>query len=230
MGIKPLLDWFLSMLTLVFLRKPMHSGMTSHSRSSIPGLESEPDIKSERPSMEEGKNTSVRFLTFVSQSIFFETSGDRSGAYTHDPADSGGETKWGISKGAHPHLNIKAVTYNQAVDIYGQEYWNKLYDYILNDALAFKLFDMGILNGPAKAVKVLQKAVKKSGLLVRVDGRFGPLTLTAANNINHKELYENYIKLFNTRFRRLVLRVQKNRRYLGGWLNRLNWRWQGDNQ
>jgi len=177
---------------------------------------------------QEEKNTSARFLTFVSQSIFFETSGDRSGAYINDPADSGGETKWGISKRAHPHLNIKAITYNQAVAIYGQEYWNKLYDYILSDALAFKLFDMGILNGPKKAVEVLQRSVKKSGLLVKIDGKFGPLTLTAVNNINHKELYENYIKLFDTRFRKLVLRVQKNQRYLRGWLNRLHWRWQGN--
>ena len=172
------------------------------------------------------KSNSVRFLLFVSQSILFETGGDRSGAYTNDPDDSGGETKWGISKKAHPHLYIKAITYNQAIEIYKTQYWNDLYDYILSTMCAFKLFDLGILTGKKRAVRLLQRSVRHCGLLIRVDGVFGPLTLTAINNIEPEQLYEVYIKTFDKWFIRLIVRVRKNKKYLNGWLNRLYWRWQ----
>lgn len=223
MGIRPLLEWFLSIWTLVF-SKPIASGTSkSDVSSSGAGQESEQHINWEKPKSE--KPTSARFLTFVSQSIFFETGGDKSGAYTNDPDDRGGETKWGISKNAHPHLNIKALTYSQAVEIYKGQYWNDLYDYILSDMLAFKLFDLGILSGRKTAVKLLQRAVKHCGFLVRVDGIFGPLTLTAVNNIKPELIYEKYIELNTTRFRQLVVRVHTNKKYLLGWLNRVNWKW-----
>jgi len=176
-------------------------------------------------SSEEVKPKSVRFLTFVSQTIAFETGGDKSGAYTNNPNDRGGETKWGLSKRSHPHLNIKAITYGQAVELYKAEYWNDMYDFILSDSLAFKLFDMGVLNGKRTAVKILQKTIKKMGTLIRVDGIFGPMTLTATNNLNQDLLYENYISAFDTRFRRLAVRIQKNKVFLRGWLIRLNWKW-----
>lgn len=179
--------------------------------------------------MEKTKATSARFLCYVSQTIGFETGGDKSGAYTNDPHDSGGETKWGISKKAHPHLNIKALTYNQAVDIYKEQYWNDLYDYIKSDSLAFKLFDIGVLSGKSTAVRNLQKAIKDCGYLVRVDGQFGPLTLTATNIIDESLLYEKYIKRLTSWFNLLVIKATKNKRYLKGWLNRVNWKWDTKN-
>lgn len=216
MGIKHLLVWFSYILTRFYSKTIMKQQLTSSDSeyTSGQGLESDTELKS----------SSVRFLLFVSQSILFETGGDKSGAYTNDPDDSGGETKWGISKRAHSHLNIKAITYNQAVEIYRTQYWNELYDYILCTMCAFKLFDLGILTGTKSAVRLLQKSVKRCGFHIRVDGVFGPLTLTAINNIKPEQLYEVYIKTFDTWFRRLVIRVVKNRKYLNGWLNRLRWK------
>lgn len=43
--------------------------------------------------------------------------------YTNDPKDPGGETKYSISKKAHPQLDIKNLTADQASDIYAKEYW-----------------------------------------------------------------------------------------------------------
>ena len=165
--------------------------------------------------MEEQNATSARFLTFVSQSIAFETGGDKSGAYHIDPKDAGGETKWGISKKAHPQLNIKALTYSQAVDIYKTQYWNDLYDYLLSDAIAFKCFDMGILMGPNKAVKLLQQTVKDNGFTVAADGIFGVITLTAVNNLKQELLYDSYISNLEKHFRRITLFRPKNKRFLG---------------
>jgi len=171
------------------------------------------------------KNKSARLLAFVSQSIFFETGGDRAGGYTNDPLDSGGETKWGISKRAHPHLTIQNLTYKQAVDIYNEEYYDSRYDYILSEKLAFKIMDMGILMGRRQAVKKLQRAVNRGGLHVVKDGSFGPITLTAINNIREDYLYDKYIESLTGFFQRLVIRVRKNKRYLKGWLKRVNWVW-----
>lgn len=175
--------------------------------------------------MDEVKTTSARFLAFVSQTIAFETGGDKSGAYTNDPKDAGGETKWGISKKAHPQLNIKALTYSQAVDIYKTQYWNDLYDYLLSDMVAFKLFDMGILMGTKRAVSLLQKAVKSQGFTIALDGNFGVISLTAVNNLKPELLYDEYINNLEKYFRRIVFLKPTNRRFLTGWLKRLDWKW-----
>lgn len=45
------------------------------------------------------------------------------GGYVNDPDDPGGETKWGISKRAHPELDIYNLTREQAIEIYRVEYW-----------------------------------------------------------------------------------------------------------
>jgi len=172
------------------------------------------------------RNKSARFLAFVSQSIYFETGGDRAGGYTNDPLDSGGETKWGISKRAHPHLTIKNLTYKQAVDIYDETYYDSRYDYILNERLAFKLFDMGILSGSKRAVTNLQSSIVECGLHLNVDGSFGPMTLTAINNIRQEYLYDEYIKSYRKFFKRISSGIRrKNKRFLKGWLNRLTWEW-----
>ena len=47
------------------------------------------------------------------------------GAYTNDPKDPGGETKYGIAKSSHPNIAIQDLTLVQALEIYYQDYWIK---------------------------------------------------------------------------------------------------------
>jgi lysozyme family protein len=47
------------------------------------------------------------------------------GGYVNDPNDPGGETKYGISKRAHPDLDIKNLTLDEAKNIYYNDYWLK---------------------------------------------------------------------------------------------------------
>lgn len=47
------------------------------------------------------------------------------GGYSFDSRDPGGETKWGISKRAHPDVDIRNLTPEQAASIYETEYWDK---------------------------------------------------------------------------------------------------------
>lgn len=171
------------------------------------------------------KGDSPRFFAFVSMTIAWETGGDKSGGYTKDPKDLGGETKWGISKRSHPALNIKGLTFLDAVNIYKNEYWNDKYDYITDTALAFKLFDMGVLKGPNSAIKVAQKAIKKCGKTIKVDGVFGNITLAALNDCDATILYNTYIEMLKGNFVLITLLRPSQKKYLKGWLRRLTYKW-----
>ena len=48
------------------------------------------------------------------------------GGYTNNPADPGGETKFGISKRAHPNEDIKNLTPERALALYQAEYWTPI--------------------------------------------------------------------------------------------------------
>ena len=174
------------------------------------------------------KSLSAKFATFASQTILFETGGDKSGAFHKESGDKGGETKWGISKQAHPEVDIENLTYGHALAIYENQYWNPFYNYIHAEKLGFKLFDMGVLMGPRRAIKILQKAIKKTGTTIKIDGIFGPMTLTGCNTVEAQILlYETYIDLLQKRFKRISL-YGKNKKFLRGWLKRLYWVWSFD--
>ncbi|MBI5843910.1 MAG: hypothetical protein HZB23_04475 [Deltaproteobacteria bacterium] len=44
------------------------------------------------------------------------------GGYVNDPADPGGETRFGISRRAYPNEDIKALTRERAAEIYYRDY------------------------------------------------------------------------------------------------------------
>ena len=136
----------------------------------------------------------------------------------------------GISKQAHPEIVIENLTYRHALAIYENQYWNPFYNYIHVEKLGFKLFDMGVLMGPNRAVKKLQKAIKKNGIVLKVDGIFGPMTLTACNTVEAQILlYETYIDSLQ-RYFKLISLYGKNKKFLRGWLRRLYWVWSIDSQ
>jgi len=163
---------------------------------------------------------SPKFLQMVSQVIAHETGGDKSGAYTHDPSDPGGETKWGISKRSYPHLNIKALTFNDAVALYYKDFYTGM-DTILDNRLAFKLFDMSVLNGRVKAIKLFQRAIRALGGKIKVDGYLGPVTIEAANHCDPRALYVKFQELINNRFNWIAILRPSSKRYLKGWKSRL---------
>jgi lysozyme family protein len=98
------------------------------------------------------------------------------GGYVNNPADPGGETKFGVSRRAYPLENIKAMTLDRAKVLYLHDYWGPAGCDAVPDAIKFDLFDMAVNSGPVAAIKNLQHAVG-----VTVDGMLGPLTLQAVN-------------------------------------------------
>ena len=96
------------------------------------------------------------------------------GGYTNNPADPGGETKWGISKRAYPSLDIPNLTQADAQAIYYPDYWVKASCELCPAALAFLVFDAAVNNGVGAAIKFLQEGVNTTP-----DGIIGPATRAA---------------------------------------------------
>lgn len=96
--------------------------------------------------------------------------------YVNNPADPGGETKWGISKRSYPTLDIANLTRDQAKDIYRRDFWERIRADRLHDGVAFQLLDFAINSGIQTAIRYLQRA-----LGVADDGIWGPVSQQAAD-------------------------------------------------
>lgn len=96
------------------------------------------------------------------------------GGYTIGIGDPGGETNWGISKRSYQHLDIKALTVDDAKAIYRRDFWDAARCDDLPADLRFAVFDAAVNSGVGTAVKWLQAAVGTAQ-----DGMIGPITLKA---------------------------------------------------
>lgn len=114
--------------------------------------------------------------------------------YTNDPDDPGGATKYGIDQRSHPHVDIRNLTEAAAKEIYWAEYWqrNKC------DELPFPLgevhFDSCVNVGAGQANRFLVRS---------------------QNSTEYLDLREAF-------YRRLATKKPGMRKFLRGWLNRVN--------
>jgi lysozyme family protein len=92
--------------------------------------------------------------------------------------DSGGETKFGISKAAYPSLDIANLTLAECKAIYKRDYWGPAGCDAVPEAIKFDLFDTAVNSGVRSAVRLLQKAVGEAE-----DGVLGPKTLQAVQSM-----------------------------------------------
>ncbi|MDR2267920.1 MAG: N-acetylmuramidase [Holosporaceae bacterium] len=156
----------------------------------------------------------------------FETLLKFEGGYVNDPTDPGGETKYGVSKRAFPHLDIKNLTQEDAKEIFYNSYWVKnRCGEIAEESkeVGAKLFDMSVNMGPNTAAKLLQRAVRAIDARYKLaeDGIIGPLTITALEDAIStdgnailavmKSEAANYYRNLPT---------QLKDRFLDGWLKR----------
>jgi len=102
------------------------------------------------------------------------------GGYVHDPRDAGGETNMGISKKAHPTVDIKNLTKESAKAIYRMKYWDKVRAGKMPDGLDLVLMDPAVNSGPARGAKWFQRGLGMTGR--DVDGKIGPQTVAVANS------------------------------------------------
>lgn len=120
-------------------------------------------------------------------------------AYTDDPADAGGPTKFGITLRAlrdwqrNPALtaaDVEALTETTARAIYAKRYIDDPgFSYIADNWVRAFIVDMGVLQGPRAAILLTQRALRT----VAVDGVLGPETLAAIARAPHDAIKKNLI-------------------------------------
>lgn len=102
------------------------------------------------------------------------------GDYSNDPADPGGETRFGVTLKV-ARLNgydgpMKDMPLAFAQGVYIRNYWNPLRLDEMPPAVRYCVFDAAVNSGVAQAAKWLQRAVG-----AEADGAVGPKTVMAVN-------------------------------------------------
>jgi len=146
------------------------------------------------------------FLSIIDRVLSHE------GGYVNDPRDPGGETHWGISKRAYPHVNIRDMTRAYAVELYRRDYWEKMRCPEMPLVVAFQLLDAAINHGRGNAVRWLQRA-----LHVADDGIVGPVTLNALGRTDVLAV----VLVFNGERLRFYARLKHFDVFGRGWVRRL---------
>lgn len=118
----------------------------------------------------------------------------REGGYVNDPADIGGETKFGISKNAYPNLDIANITEAQAAEIYKRDYWDAINADQLPANIREAAFDAAVNQG----VDWTRQALAQAG-----------------NDL------QAFLQLRAARYQQIVDANPSQQRFLQGWMNRL---------
>jgi hypothetical protein len=147
------------------------------------------------------------------------------GGYVNDPADPGGETKFGISKRSYPDIDIASLTVEDAKQIYRRDYWDRLHlDEIASRIIAGEIFDTAVNAGRKTAVKIAQRSLAFLGEAVEVDGVIGPVTIVCINKWAMKDEQALYKCLNGFQFMHYAEITNKNTkliRFSRGWMKRI---------
>jgi lysozyme family protein len=116
---------------------------------------------------------------------------EHEGGYVNHPSDPGGATNKGITiatfrsfiKRDGTIADLKALTTQQAVNVYKAQYWDAVRADDLPSGVDYSVADFAVNSGPSRAAEYLQAA-----LGVTQDGAIGPKTLAAAQAANAKPL------------------------------------------
>lgn len=152
------------------------------------------------------------------------------GGWSNDPADKGGPTMKGVtlavytlyckSKGrpTPTQKNLKDISYPEWEDILKTMYWDKWQgDKINSQSIANLLVDWVWTSG--KYGIIFPQRV----LGVKDDGIVGPKTIEAINKYpNQKELFQKFWDRRKKHFEAIANSSPANKKFLKGWLNRLN--------
>ena len=147
------------------------------------------------------------------------------GGYVDNPADPGGETRFGITRREYPNVDIAALTRAEAVAIYYRDWWQRYRYSELPGAVGAKVFDLAVNIGPDHAIRCLQRALRACGRRVTEDGALGRATIAAAAAANQLALLAA-LRAEAAGYYRSLAALERGRRaggdleFLSGWLNR----------
>lgn len=138
------------------------------------------------------------------------------GGYVNDPADPGGETKFGISKRAFPDLDIRELQETDARRIYLEQYWNPNRCGEMPHGLDLLFFDSCVNQGPRAATLILERTLLRA-LRRPAQGVISDEVLAAAVSQDRLELMD----LFCAERAVWYIGSQRIGVYARGWMRRL---------
>lgn len=142
------------------------------------------------------------------------------GGLSNDTFDSGGITKFGISKTQYPKLDIANLTIEQAREIYLRDYWeSNNCGEITNISIASQVFDIAVNGG----LSVVQKAINSLlpvGVKIAEDGIIGKTTLSYLNSLPVHALNNKIITYRLRRFGKICNSNPTQLCFLDNWIVR----------
>ena len=143
--------------------------------------------------------TTPRFDAFIPWILEWETEFYSDGRVRteHDPDDPGGTTRYGIDQRSHPHVDVEHLTKDEAIEIYFNEW-----------------FDSGAEDMEPKLGEAYFNACVNAG-----KGRADKLMIESGGDV------KKFILAQGAWYRRLADAKPSSRKYLKGWINRLNSLW-----
>ena len=175
----------------------------------------------------------TRFLKAMPDILLHE------GGYNNIKEDRGGATNFGISllflkglslkdgdfndDGRIDWLDIKALTKEEAQELYYDNFWRPLYDK-LPERTAYKVFDVAVNAGHHRAHVLLQTTLQALGSNVVADGIIGKQTLLEVAKYSDSNILNTYCHEQADFYRALVQKKPINQKFLKGWLNRAAWK------
>jgi lysozyme family protein len=157
--------------------------------------------------------------------------GDEGVKYTNDPKDSGGPTKYGITKKTFEAFvkaevddsRIENMTEDDAMAIYWADYWEPLkLSQVENDGIATALFDCALLYSPKATVLMAQRTLAGCGRAVSADGLVGEKTLHYLNDISPFLFMTVFRGLVVQKISTIIERNPGNEKFRAGWMARAN--------
>lgn len=136
--------------------------------------------------------------------------------YSNNPADTGGETMWGVTVAvarAHGYTGpMRDMPIDVAKTVYRKTYWDAAGIDMLPSDVRFDVFDGAVNSGVGQSVKWLQRAVG-----VNDDGVIGPQTLAAARAMPGSRVMARY----NGHRLQLMSSLSNWPSFGRGWANRI---------
>lgn len=148
------------------------------------------------------------------------------GGYANDPDDPGGETNFGISKRAHPGVDIRNLTREKALSIYKRDYWDSIEgDSIseISDDIAMILFDISVNHGPGDAKAFLADSLRDQYGVTgprQWDTLLGELRQVVEKQPDTDELEFRMIMRRLIDYDQIMEKRSASRKYARGWLKR----------
>lgn len=172
--------------------------------------------------MENGFERAIKFIIEHETVYAKHHYGDLNYAVSeNDPDDDGGLTKFGIDQRSHPDEDIENLTYERAVEIYREEYWNKSHANELPFPLSLVQVDGAVNTGVGQQNKFLQRVCG-----IHDDGIYGPYTRKESIDMckfdGAKTVALKVIEERRKFYVHLAEAKPKNKKYLEGWLNRID--------